>query len=481
MVQINFPKEYGYFWDLASIIINGEDLPVDEINMVGGRKSAKTTTFQLFEALIALSGVDNVGMISMRNSVQDSEQLLDDYINTYQAYELPFSVKNSKKVLRMLNQDIRILGVNDKRVGNVARKSGLSKFGSVKYIIVFFEERFEFSETDVAAMKEAIRSVNPNGEKVQMLYVNACNPWAKNSPYIKYCSKYQTWDINKLKTTGSQIGIYNIPLGDGKYKRALFHYTNWRVAKEYLGESEIKQIQDTWNQDKKRAATTDWGLPGYEVGAIYTHLLNNLGKAIYQEHTYLSGGMDYGWGRDSRSGKTVAHFMGYSENNGIDIYGEYVQDNHTHPKSPDKVANEICKFYYEQMVEYCNRNHWASAFPLRVRVDNAAVGMIQILNTKANQMGLKWLQFVRCKKFNINDRIELTLSAMYRHQIRLGDNVKLLKEEMELSYYEDTYTQKRAKENDHSLNAFEYGIEPFMFKIARENKLTNLSFKFSKL
>ena len=48
--------------------------------------------------------------------------------------------------------------------------------------------------------------------------------------------------------------------------------------------------------------------------------------------------------------------------------------------------------------------------------------------------------------------------------------VKLLKEEFELSNYEDSPKQKRANINDHAINAYEYMIEPVMWKFAR-NKM----------
>lgn len=464
-------------------MLYGKKLPVDEINLVGGRKSAKTTTIQLVEALIATMGIPKVGMIALRHKVMDKDQLVEDYKNTYDAYEIDYKYRANKSTMTIGNQDIRFLGVNDKNK-NVAKKSGLAKFGNVKYILVFFEERFEFDEVDIRAMVEAIRSINPDNKDVQFLYINACNPWTKQNEYIKYCGRWQTWNINQLKTTGSQIGVYNIPIGDNKYKRALFHYTNWRVAKDYLSESEIKLILDTWNFDKKRAATTDWGLPGYESGAIYTHMLNNLGKAIYQEHQYLTGGVDYGWGRDSSSGKTVAHFMGYTSGTGIDVYGEYVQSNHIVAKAPDKVAQEIVQFFHTQMKKYTESIGWpGTALNLSVKVDNMAIGLIQILNDTAKKYGMRWLRFSPSAKFPVNDRIEITLSAMYRHQLRLAPEVKLLKEEMEFSNYEETKSgvQKRIKVNDHALNAFEYGMEKFMYKIAKENQLTKLTLKREKI
>lgn len=481
MVQINFPKEYGYFWDILRAIKNGEKLPIDEAHIVGGRKSGKTTVVELFYALICELGIDKVGMCAWRNTILDSGELFDDFCATFDSYELNYTTKINAKKIYLNGREIRICGLNSMGKSK-AKKSGLAKFGNVNYIIVFFEERFEFSEQDILAIKEAVRSIDKDSSKeVQFLYINVCNPWALNSPYISYLSKIQPWDVKQLKETGSQIGIYDIPVGNTT-KKILIHYTNWRVCREYLGESEIKSLLDTWNTDPKRAATVDFGLPGYEQGAIYTHLLNNLGKAIYQEHEFLSGGVDYGWGRDSKSGKTVAVFMGYTPNEGVDVYGEYVHSNVEKVKSPDQVAKEVVLFYREQMLEYCSRNGWASPFNLTIRVENMEVAWIAMLNTCAKQLGIHWLRFVKCRKYQVQDRIEITCSLMYQHKLRLGDNVKLLKAEMELAHYEEgKETQKRKKDNDHSLNAFEYAIEPFMFKIAKENGITKVAMRLSNV
>lgn len=49
-----------------------------------------------------------------------------------------------------------------------------------------------------------------------------------------------------------------------------------------LQESVIKNLTETWMIDRQRAMTTDLGLPGYEWGAIYTHLLDRIGIPIIQ-------------------------------------------------------------------------------------------------------------------------------------------------------------------------------------------------------
>lgn len=483
MSEIRVPDEYSYIYDIVRCVRDGKPVVIDEFNTVGGRRSGKSTTWQLLYALLC-EHCDNstFGFVGVRHMVSSARDLLQDFTQTFDSYAIDYKVSWSNSNLTINNNTLRVIGVNDNRKTQKARKAGFPRFSNVKYVFIFFEERFEFSEQDVRAVVEAIRSTNTLNIQTQYIVINACNPWAKSSPYITYCSKYLTWDVKQLRETGSQIAVVDIPLGDGRVKRALFHYTNWRVAKEFLSESEINNILDTWNYDKKRALTADLGLPGYEDGAIYTHVLSNLGKAIYQEHTWLLAGGDYGWGQDDNSGKTVFMFGGASLESGIDIYHEYVQDNHTRVKTPDVVAEEVVKFYVNCMRDYCNRIGWASPFNLSVRVDNMAVGFIQILNSVAQKYKLSWLKFVKCKKFLVSDRIQITLAIMGRQFLRLGEDVKLLKNEMEFSRYsENGTTEKRLKINDHAINAYEYLLEPVMYKFAKLCNLKEFILKEDKL
>lgn len=482
MIKLKVPKEYSYIWDIVRVVKAGKKIPIDTFHLVGGRKSGKTTSLIiLWIALCVYCDSNSFGWMSWREGIGDSENLYDDIIAILEAYEVPYTSRKAKTHYQITcnGNTMRILGINNQRKSRGAKKSGLPRFGNVKYAFIFFEERFEFTKEDTQSILEATRSIsaiNNADSRTQMIVLNACNPWAKSSPYISYCAKIQQWSIPTLKTTGSQLGIYDINVGinkdDKTIKRELFHYTNWRVGREYLGESEIKQILDTWNIDKVRAATVDYGLPGYEQGAIYTHMLNFIQEAIYQEHEFILGGMDYGWGRNENAGKTVCFFGAASlggEGYGLDIYNEYVQSNAEQAKRIDKVAQEIVDFYVNSMREYCNRVGWAAPFPLKVRVDNAAAGVIDILNIEAKNRRYDWLKFVNCKKEDIQNRIEITLWLMGKHLFRINsNNVKLLKEEFELSNYEDSPKQKRANVNDHAINAYEYMIEPVMWKFAKQ-------------
>ena len=482
MTEIRVPKAYTYIYDIVRAVKAGVKIPISEFNLVGGRKSAKTTTIILLWALLCLHcNPKDFGWIALRKLESNAVELWNDIQRVLDAYEIPYTTTKRPYTITVNGNTLRVLFLNgNNRKNEGARLSGLSRFGSVKYAFIFFEERFQFEEDDIKSVLEACRSISAIKQEVQYIVFNACNPWAKSSPYIEYCSKHLAWNTNILKTTGSQSQVITIKVGEGLEKKVLFHYTNWRVAREYLGESEIKNILDTWNLDRKRASTVDWGLPGYEKGAIYTHLLGTIQPAIYQEHEYMLAGGDYGWGTTATAGKTVFHFGGATlsvGNEGVDIYGEYVQDNRVVDKAPNKVASEVVDFYVNCMRDYCNRIGWSSPFPLKVRVDNAAIGFIQWLNVETEKRRITWLKFIKCKKFPINDRIVITQSIMSRHLLRLNHNVSLLKQEMELAQFEDKAEMKRANINDHALNSFEYFLEPVMYKLAN----TSLIMKGNKI
>ena len=492
LIKFVIPKEYTYLYDYVDKVIKGEVITDTELNLVGGRKSCKSTSLFLLYYLLANLPF-KVGLIAFRNEQGDAGELFSDMLESFDTYDLPYKSQVSKKTIQIGINKIRIIGLNSMKKGK-AKKSGLSRIGNCKYIFRFLEERFEFSEKDVLSIKEAVRGMtlveeDKDGNLIereddyQLIDFNSCNPWAKSSPYISYCSKYQLWDINILRKTGSQFGKYKIPLGkdgDKGFKTAIFHYTNWRAGVGFVPQADINNILDTWNFDRKRAQTVDYGLPGYEEGAIYTHLLDKIGPTIQREQDFLIAGVDYGWGRDPASGKTVAIFGGATIENGVDVYGEYTQDNHRQVKSPDMVAREIVEFYFHQMRIYCNSVSSYRFFNLRVRVDNMAIGFIQILNSTAKNCGHTWLTFGRCKKYPIQDRIEITLALMSKFMLRLNNNVNLLKAEMELSFYVEGEVQKRAKVNDHSLNAFEYALEPLMYKFSRTMNLNHISSKDTK-
>lgn len=468
-----FLPEYSYLWEIIQQVINQEKVSIDEFNAVGGRKSGKTVAFCLLFGLLMMLPF-KVGLICIRAGKDKSKEFYKDMKEVFDSFDIPYKENNTKLTLSYGVNEIRFVGVNTLSKYK-AKNSGLARIGNVKYIFKYYEERFEFNTDDYQAMQEALRGMTKD---IQMITINVCNPWAKSSQYIQYCNSYQQWDVNQLKQTGSQVGVYEETDYETKITvRKLFHYTNWRVAKDVLSMSEINEIRNTWKIDRNRALTTDFGLPGYEFGAIYTHLLHKVGTPVYQgEGSYILAGMDYGWSQREIGGKTVCYFGTANLENGVDILNEYVHDNAKNPKSVNLVAEEIVKFYINAVNFYVEQTGTIGIPQVMVRVDNMAVGVITVLNNIAQQYRVNhWLQFTKCRKYPIQDRIELTIHLLGANYLRISNSCSTLFKEFELAHYEETETQKRAKENDHALNAFEYAIEGVMYKLARTLGLERIS------
>lgn len=458
--------------DVVRAVRDNKPLPLNEADTMGSRFSGKTTTIQSLWVFLCnvIDDPSSVAFAAFRAKKEDDKKLFDDFTKYLDSLGEAYSVKVGEKKITYKGNTMQVFGLNSTTKSDAAKLAGLPKFGKAKYVIIFFEERYEFSQQDISYIKQAVRTHNKD---TQFLYLSACNPWSRKHPYIASLLDIQPFNLELMKTTGNQIGIYDVAEKDPttgieiKRKR-LIQYTNWRVVKDLLSEGIIMTILNTWKIDKARAAVVDWGLPGYEAGAIYTHLLGNIGKAMYIDQEWLSGGVDYGWGTSAESGKTVAHFCGGSMNDGIDLYDEYVQDNHINIKSPNQVSQEVVQFYINAMGDYCKCVGSMTPFYLTVRVDNANDGFIQLLNNVVQSRRIGWLTFTACQKFPIEDRILIVQSLMGANKLRFSNKIKLLRNELENSTYdENSKQQKRVKKDDHAINAFEYAIEGVMYRYSR--------------
>lgn len=462
-------KDYTYLFEIFKAIKNNKPFPVNEIHLVGGRLSGKTVSVQAVLGIIS-SLPTKIAIYALRNSVKDSSELYTDIVEAFEFFDFKFSATGTKQIIRLGSNKIRVIGLNTMAKGNVAKKSGLAKTNA-KYIIRYWEEAYEFSETDKMSIREAVRSISD--EETYILDIFVCNPWSKGHPYISYLGDLQPWNLAKLKSCGSQFGIREVKVGEGdeqRTKKIAIHYTNWRVAKDVLAADQIKNILNTWKIDRNRALTTDYGLPGYENGAIYTHLLHHIGGSIWKEQDQILCGGDYGWSNRASGGKTAFYFTGFSYGSGMDVYGEYYHDNSKIQKNTNLLATEVVQFYIVMMEWYCRKIHAFKPFYIKVRVDNMAQGLITLLNNEAQKRGVSsWLYFMKSRKYPIQDRIVLELSALGSQNIRVSAKetpypvVHLLKE-FEMARYEELDTQKRVKEADHCLNALEYGFEPIQYR-----------------
>lgn len=458
---------YSWLYDIVKACAKGVRVPLDEINIIGGRNSGKSVSIQILFALLSQLDVP-IGLVGVRANKDGANELFNEMSETFELCNVKASLNKSKYYLRTKFNDVRIIGLNS--MSNYkAKKSGLARFGEVKYIFIYYEERFEFTMEDYLAVREAIRGI---GKNIQTICINVCNPWAKSNSYVQYCESYQKWNRATLEKTGNQIGIFDERDKEtGLVSRKLFQYTNWRCAREVLQESVIKNILGTWKIDRQRALTTDLGLPGYEWGAIYTHLLDKIGIPVVQsEPQWILAGMDYGWSAQESGGKTACVFGVASEQMGVDIYSEFIHDPAKHPMDPTIVCERIVDYYVECMTDYCNKIRSGVPRITKVRVDNAAVGIISILNSVVRRKRHhNWLSFIPCSKFAIPDRIDIQQALMGKGLFRMSNECAQLYREFESAHYKTEIEKRdRVKENDHTLNAYEYALECCMYQLGRK-------------
>ncbi|MGL5732679.1 MAG: hypothetical protein ACRCXE_01240, partial [Metamycoplasmataceae bacterium] len=412
---------YSWFYDLFNNIRSKEALPLDEINLLGGRRSAKSISVEIFAGLCASLKEVRVAVYFLRSRVSDSRELYNEVVRTFEDMEINVSHTQGSQTIKIGNNIIRVIGMNSMDSNNKAQKAGLANAGKVDYIITVFEEAFQFKMKDILAIKESIRSTNKNVEK---LTINVCNPWSRRNEFIIYCSENLPWNTKELQEYGYQFLIKNIEIEGGYTKRALFMYSNWRVAKSVVSVAEIKEILNEYSIDKNRARTADLGLPGYEDGSIYNHLIPLIGEAIYAEHDNIRGGLDWGWGNNSHSSKTSAVFLGatlensYNGAKGVDLYDVYVSDNRKKVKPNNIVYREIIDFFWKNIQLYVKNNNLEYLPSLTVRVDYQNAAVIQALNDFVRQLRINWLNFIPCsKKVVIVDRIEITRYLMSIHYL----------------------------------------------------------------
>ena len=458
---------YSWIYDVYKAVELGKGLIPDEANIVGGRFSGKSVSIQILFYLLA-SLPFKVGLVAVRASKDGAKDLFNDFVETWEGFGFQFSANKSALTLKVGVNTVRVVGLNSMS-SSKAKVSGFPRFGGVDYVFKYYEERFEFSEVDFNACQEAFRGM---GNKCKMVTINVCNPWASSSPYIRYCKSFLDWDIKKMKTTGNQFKVVDDFDKQTEISTVkLFQYTNWRVAKSVLSPSKISEIQYVWRTDRNRAQTVDYGLPGYEWGAIYTHLLHKIAPAVInREPQWIIAGMDYGWSAATNGGKTACVFGTASLSTGIDVLAEWVHDPSLRPLGTDVIADNVVKFYIEQMKDYVYKLNRTLPFYCKVRVDNSAVGVITLLNQSARKFGAEnWLSFVPCTKQPIVDRIDVQQAIMSAGMFRMHNQCNALLSDFEQAHYkEEVEKRDRAKGSDHVLNAYEYGIEPCLRQFARQ-------------
>lgn len=443
-----------------------EAFPVDIIHMVGSRQSGKTMAVEEF-VCNACDMVDPNGneiMVSVYVLRHERKNIIDLWTQYAQGLNeisvQPIQLKTEYRWDFPNGSMVRFMSMSNKNKNSVVGAGMASACG--EYIIVVYEEAFEYSDVERNLFRQAVRGNRPDAK---MLEINVCNPWYPKNSYLASCIKEVPFNRERMAHVGWQITKKIKQTPSGKDEVNLYCYTNWRAIREVLPQWSIDNILKSYEVDPMYAECADLGIPSYQAGSIYAPLMKWITPAKYTAHEFICGGGDIGVGHSEKSGITSFLFMGIDIKGYIDIYGEYDWDNKKQMKDSYQMSADIVCFYQEQRNKYFE-NTGIMPKSVSVSVDNSEQAFISILNKTASDYGFdSWLAFHPCRKYKVNDRIAITQGLMRQGRIRIAPSVDNLQRELQLSVWDEKASRinKRIDDNDHSINAFEYGFEDFMY------------------
>lgn len=88
-------EAYTYLYQIVDAVKKGVPIPIDEFNLVGGRKSGKSISIQLLYGLLAMLPI-KIGLVAFRASKDASIELLNDFVETFDSFDIPHRTNKSK-------------------------------------------------------------------------------------------------------------------------------------------------------------------------------------------------------------------------------------------------------------------------------------------------------------------------------------------------------------------------------------------------
>ncbi len=455
-MKIKQISQFAYLNDLIKDMLEGKKPRAEGIFMSGTRKSGKTVAVMLFFLSILLIDDIDADMFMLRYKVEDAGELFDDLMEWATMTEHNIFYHQTKRYLRYNNKAIRVLGVksNVKQKQKASSKSGLKSGKGKRYGIVFFEETTEFPKDEINALLEAIRGYK------YLIIINAANPWSIKNWYVAKCNSMMRYEESEMLAKGYQFK-HSGP--------TIIHYSNW-VHNDYLAAWEKRLLTELWDIDPIRARISSLGMPGIADGTIYAGYqekikdTNQLPIGWMERVQEWTGGIDWGIRRDATSASVWA--VGFKQEYvaGLD---QYRHSNVANPvyKNNMRMVSDIIDFYQK------NRNKY-NFNSIEIKVDNAAHGIIEMLNQEANNRGAgHWLYFIPTPKYPIIDRIDCFCMAFLTGMFYVDKRrMRYLIEELEIAVYEENITGKRVRmdQNDHGINDMEYALSDHMYEWAPE-------------
>ncbi len=428
-----------YLDHLLGQMIRKETLDITEINAIGSRKAGKTMAIaELIVKAFIVPDIKIKAYVFRKdvNSVKDSvfEELVIQFQNHDFVPYINLTNTSFKNGVGRGADFIRCKGLaatNQKR----AKLTGMAGNSMFDYVIVWFEEAYEFEEKDVLDVMEAIRGAK------QILTIYSTNPWTITNWYIGRANEKVPFDESIMMATGNQLTIVG---------KKLYHYTNWRIN-EFLEQTDKDQLLQLEKDNPVRARVASFGLPGIETGSIYAPYIHHISRLI-PKSSFYQGGVDFGYRKDATALMVIGHNPDYKV---LNVVGEYYHSNavgqfKTMDIMVNDIINKLCMLANSSkhslisrgIIIYCDTSNWP---------------VIEWLNRVAYERHLLWMSFKPCKKISIEHRTGFKIQMISNNRVNVDIECVNFMRELELAQWDTTKAKLTPMDKDnHTLDALDY-------------------------
>jgi len=442
---------FDFFDDIVIKIINGEKIPVNVINLCGGRFGMKTheitktlmikliiASFK-YNKKIAIYGFRKIGGKALEDLKKEIETRINEF-NLIQSDNKKRFEKGSHYIYTSRYNTplfnfrngsfITLQGLYKANDDRVALK-GLASAAGYDISIAFREEANEIKDHEFQAINFAIRGAK------QYLEINASNPDNEFQDYIKYCKKNVPFIKEELENKGFQFKILkNIKTGF----KEIFCYTNF-MANPYVRINEIQNFLKMKEEDPIKWEAWGLGIPGSNEKSVFARYLINMKPKINFNPVEFTAGLDLGHADSPDGHPTVLEIIGKDIYGNIEPIEEYYHSNNElNYKNTQHMQLDIL----ETLIRLGDKYPLIKKQHLYIKVDYGGGGkpFTDSINELKNRLyygTADWFSFKEVDKniYFIKDRVDITIALLVLKILTINKELTpYLIEKMNLMIYQ---------------------------------------------
>lgn len=424
-------NEFTYLYEIVYWLLDEVDFTHDEYNLSGSRYSGKTFSVAMILPIlfaIALKKNKKVAIYGFRKLNKDINDLVKEVYESfisagfqdYTDFNLKYPNKQADFRFKGTKSFIRVMGVYSNSNDRIPLK-GLSRseIKGFDLIIEWEEEANELTQQEFQAITFAI------GNAKKRIKITTCNPDNIYQYHIEYMNNRVPYNLEIMKKNNEQIKsiIENNIL-------KLFHYSNWKLNKQYLSENIINNLAELKVLDPIKAQSWYDGVPSVLTGAIFARILNLVKTQLDFQPYYFRAGLDIGMATSITGHPTSAHigFLNQTKTK-AHVYKEYFHSNASFAgqhamqyKDTFQLAHEIINFYLNVAYEFPRMKQ--TRLIVTTDYGNGGQAFIDVANKILKDKYITWLSFNAVIKENyyIRDRIDWLTAVLIKGIVSIDWN-----------------------------------------------------------